>query len=172
MLPKPLDDFRNFIYTQYFSDGIKMTIGVLLPSLIFFQLNLIEIGITLSIGAVCASMADSPGPWIHRRNAMLITNLIVFVVALITAFINDYEALLGLEILLFCFIFSMFYVYGNRAASVGTAALFVMIINIDNLQADISNLEHAGLIFTGGMWYFLLSMLFSTLRPYRYAQQT
>jgi uncharacterized membrane protein (TIGR01666 family) len=172
MLPKPLDDFRNFIYTQYFSDGIKMTIGVLLPSLIFFQLNLIEIGITLSIGAVCASMADSPGPWIHRRNAMLITNLIVFVVALITAFINDYEALLGIEILLFCFIFSMFYVYGNRAASVGTAALFVMIINIDNLQADISNLEHAGLIFTGGMWYFLLSMLFSTLRPYRYAQQT
>src|SRR6476661_1769965 len=116
---KHLDSFRSFLYTQYFSDGIKITIGVLLPSLLFFQFDLLEIGITLSLGAVCCSIADSPGPWKHRRNAMLITNGLVALVALITAFINFNSFLIGIEILLFCFIFSMFYVYGTRASSVG-----------------------------------------------------
>lgn len=169
---KPLDNFKNFLYTQYFSDGIKITIGVLLPSLLFFKLSMIEVGMTLSIGAVCSSMADAPGPWIHRRNAMLITNTIVALVAIITGLLNNNPTLIGIELLILCFFFSMFHVYGTRASSVGTAAIFIMIINVDSQYSKLNHFEHAGLIFCGGAWYFLLSMLFSTLRPYRYAQQT
>lgn len=169
---KPLDNFRNFLYTQYFSDGIKITIGVLLPSLLFFKLGLIEVGLTLSIGAVCSSIADSPGPWIHRRNAMLITNGIASIIAIITGSINHNPIFIGIEILIVCFIFSMFHVYGTRASSVGTAAIFIMILNVDPHHSELRYLELAGLILCGGFWYFLLSMLFSTLLPYRYAQQT
>lgn len=169
---RPLDNFRNFLYTQYFSDGIKITIGVLLPSLLFFKLDMIEVGMTLSIGAVCSSIADSPGPWIHRRNAMLITNGIASVIAIITGVIHHNPVFIGIEILVVCFIFSMFHVYGTRASSVGTAAIFIMILNVDPHQSELKYLEVAGLILCGGFWYFLLSMLFSTLLPYRYAQQT
>lgn len=168
----PLNNFRDFLYTQYFSDGIKITIGVLLPSLIFFQLDQLEIGITLSLGAVCSSIADTPGPWQHRRNAMLITNCLVCIIALITAAINTNSILLAIEILIFCFIFSMFYVYGTRAAAVGTAGLLIMILNIDNHLTELSYLHHAALVFLGGTWYLFLSMLFSAVMPYRYAQQT
>ncbi|RZL45085.1 MAG: FUSC family protein, partial [Pedobacter sp.] len=169
---KPLDSFKNFLYTQYFSDGIKITIGVLLPSLLFFKLNMIEVGMTLSIGAVCSSMADSPGPWIHRRNAMLVTNAIVTVVALITSVLNNNPLYIGTELIILCFVFSMFHVYGVRASAVGTAAIFIMIINVDSHHTHLNYLEQAGLIISGGAWYFLLSLFFSKLRPYRYAQQT
>ena len=169
---KPLEDFKNFIYTQYFSDGIKVTLGVLLPSLIFFPLNLLEIGLTLSLGALCVSIADSPGPWSHRKNGMLYTNLFIFLTAILTALLNKSELLLSMEIFSLCFLFSMFNVYGARSASVGTAALLIMILNINPDKTSLKLFEHAFLILTGGIWYFLLSTIFSTLRPYRYAQQT
>ena len=127
---KPLDDFKNFIYTQYFSDGVKITLGVLLPSLIFFQFGLLEVGITLSLGALCVSIADSPGPWLHRKNGMLYTNIFIFLTTLLTSSINTNDYLLAIEIFSLCFMFSMFNVYGVRAASVGTAALLIMVLNV------------------------------------------
>lgn len=169
---KPLDDFRNFVYTQYFSDGVKITLGVLLPSLVFFQFKLIEVGITLSLGALCVSIADSPGPWLHRKNGMLYTNLFIFLTALLTSSINTNIYLLAIEIFGLCFLFSMFNVYGVRAASVGTAALLIMVLNVTPGKTSLKLFEHSFLILGGGIWYFLLSTSFSKLRPYRYAQQT
>lgn len=168
---KPLDDFKQFLYTQYFSDGIKTTIGVLLPSLIFFQLDNVEIGLSLSLGAFCSSIADSPGPWVHRKNAMLITSAVVAVTALLTSLAN--ESFVATALLLGClsFTYSMFTVYGARASSVGTAGIFIMILYLDNHESELTPLAHTGLAVVGSLWYFLLSMLFSTLRPYRYAQQ-
>ena len=171
-MKKPLDDFKNFVYTQYFSDGIKITLGALLPSLIFFQFHLLEVGITLSLGALCVSIADSPGPWLHRKNGMIYTNIFIFLTALLTASVNHNVYLLAIEIFTLCFLFSMFNVYGVRAASVGTAALLVMVLNIGPDRTSLKLFEHSFLILGGGIWYLLLSTLFSTIMPYRYAQQT
>lgn len=167
-------DFKNFIYTQYFSDGVKITLGVLLPSLLFFQMGFLVIGITISLGALCASITDSPGPWLHRKNGMLYGISLVFLTSLLTGLINNYQILLAIEIFALCFTFAMLNVYGDRAASVGTSALLVMILNINPHQSvlDLNFVEHSFLILAGGIWYFLLSATFSSLRPYRYAQQS
>lgn len=172
MKQNPIDDFKNFMYTQYFSDGVKITLGILLPSFLLFQLNYLEVGITLSLGAMCASIADSPGPWLHRKNGMIYTILFTFLTALLTALINFNAYLMAVEIFILCFLFSMFYVYGTRAASVGTAALLVMVLNIIPGKTALKPFEHSFLILGGGIWYFLLSTFFSSIRPYRYAQQT
>ncbi|MBK0383674.1 FUSC family protein [Pedobacter sp. SD-b] len=169
---KPLKDFKDFLYTQYFSDGIKITIGVMLPSLIFFQFNLLEIGITISLGALCVSIADSPGPWIHRKNGMLFTILFISLTSFVTALVNTNVYLLSQEIFSFCFVFAMFNIYGERAAAVGTAALLVMVLNIIPGKSSLKLFEHAIYVILGGGWYFLLSIAFSKIRPYRYAQQT
>ncbi|MFC5284961.1 FUSC family protein [Pedobacter alpinus] len=168
----PIDDFKNFMYTQYFSDGVKITLGVLLPAFTFFHLDFLEIGITLSLGAMCVSIADSPGPWLHRKNGMTYTLFFIFLTALLTALINSNIYLIAIEIFVLCFLFSMFYVYGARAASVGTAALLIMVLNIIPGKTSLKPFEHSFLILGGGIWYFLLSTFFSTIRPYRYAQQT
>ncbi len=172
MKSNPIDDFKNFMYTQYFSDGVKITLGVLLPSLIAFQFDKLEIGITLSLGALCVSIADTPGPWLHRKNGMLFTNLFIFLTALLTVNINTNLYLVAIEIFALCFLFSMFYLYGSRAASVGTAALLIMVLDIIPGKTSLKPFEHSFLVLGGGAWYFLLSALFSKLRPYRYAQHT
>jgi uncharacterized membrane protein (TIGR01666 family) len=167
---KHIASFRDFMYTQYFYDGIKITIGVLLPSLIFFQFNQLSVGIAISLGSLCVSIADNPGPNLHKRNAMVLTACLIFVVSIITGLVSKNTYLLGIEIFLLSFLFSMFHLYGDRAAAVGTATLLIMILSIDAIRPY--SLLHALYILSGGVWYMLLSMLFVQIRPYRYAQQS
>ncbi len=165
-------EIKTFIFSQYFSDGLRITFGVLLPSLVFYNLGLLSVGLTISLGALCISIADNPGPVVHKRNGMLFCNLFVFFTAVLTSLINWSPILIGLEILILCFAFSMFSVYGNRASSVGTAALIIMILTIDeDVVAQTGIWKHALYILTGGLWYTALSISLSQIRPYRLAQQ-
>jgi len=165
-------EIKTFIFSQYFSEGLRITFGVLLPSLVFFQLDQLSIGLTISLGAVCVSIADNQGPINHKRNGMLYCSIFVFLTTLLTGLINKYPTLVGLEILILCFFYSMFSVYGNRASSIGTAALLVMILSIDHdVTASKGALGHALYILIGGIWYMLLSLSLSQIRPYRLAQQ-
>jgi uncharacterized membrane protein (TIGR01666 family) len=163
---------KTFIFSQYFSEGLRITFGVLLPSLVFFQLDQLEVGLTISLGAVCVSIADNQGPINHKRNGMLFCSIFVFLTTLLTGLINRYPVLLGLEIIILCFFYSMFSVYGNRASSIGTAALLVMILSIDHdVTASKGAMGHALYILAGGIWYMMLSLSLSQIRPYRLAQQ-
>lgn len=165
-------EIKTFIFSQYFSDGLKITFGVLLPSLIFYQLDLLPIGITISLGAFTASIADNPGPTNHKRNGMLLSILFVFLTAIVTGIINKYPIFIGIEIILLSFFFSMFSVYGNRASSIGTAALLIMILTIDEDAIKLSGVwGHALYILSGGIWYMILSLAIAQIRPYRLAQQ-
>ena len=76
------------------------------------------------------------------------------------------------EITFFPFLFSMFTVYGNRAASVGTSALLVMIFMMDKEVKPDQVVTLSATILAGGIWYLLFSLLFFGIRPYRAAQQT
>lgn len=165
-------EIKTFILSQYFSDGLRITFGVLLPSLIFYQLGLLAVGLTISLGALCVSIADNPGPISHKRNGMLFCNIFVFLTAVLTGLINSSPILIGIEILLLCFFYSMFSVYGNRASAVGTAALLVMILTIDqDVLASSGTWRHAFYILIGGIWYMLMSISLTQIRPYRLAQQ-
>jgi uncharacterized membrane protein (TIGR01666 family) len=165
-------EIKTFIFSQYFSDGLRITIGVLLPSLIFYQLNLLSIGLTISLGAFCTSIADNQGPVNHKRNGMLFCTIFVFGTAVLTGLINNYPILIGLELLLLSFFFSMFSVYGNRASSIGTAALLIMILTIDKDVIKANGVWiHSFYILSGGIWYMLLSISLSQIRPFRLTQQ-
>jgi uncharacterized membrane protein (TIGR01666 family) len=166
-----LREIKSFFYSQYFSDGLRITIGVLLPSLILAQFNEFDVGISMSLGALCISVVDTPGPVMHKRNAMAICNLCVFIVAVTTGFARLNIYILGLEIAAFSFLFSMFTVYGNRAASVGTGALLVMILMMDKAEKPADVVAYSAIILAGGVWYMLFSLVFFGIRPYRAAQQ-
>jgi uncharacterized membrane protein (TIGR01666 family) len=164
-------EVQYFFFSQNFSDGLRITLGILLPSLIFSFYDQHEIGLTISIGALCVSICDAPGPVVHKRNGMLICNLSVFLVALLTGLIHQNLYLLGIEILIFSFFFSMFTVYGNRASSIGTASLLIMVMMIDTEVGQHQLLSFCLLLLAGGIWYTLLSLSFFEIRPYRQAQQ-
>ncbi|MFA6082922.1 FUSC family membrane protein [Mucilaginibacter sp.] len=165
-------EIKSFFYSQYFSDGLRISAGILLPSLVMMQLGNFNLGLTLSLGALCICTIDSPGPVAQKRNAMAIGNLCLFAVAMITGFARLNVYTLGLEITLFSFIFSMFNVYGNRAASVGTSSLLIMIFMLDKDVPPPELLLFCATILAGGLWYMAFSMVFFGIRPYRAAQQT
>jgi uncharacterized membrane protein (TIGR01666 family) len=170
-MPASSREIKSFFYSQYFSDGLRISLGLLLPAILFGQFNMLQTGLTLSLGAACMTVIDNPGPLMHKRNAMLAGNALVFVVAVVTGFARFNFWVLGAEVTILCFLFSMLNVYGNRAATVGTAGLFAMIFIMDK------NLERGHILFfsltvlAGGIWYMIMSLLFFGIRPYRAAQQ-
>ena len=169
---KTSNEVKNFVLSTYFGDGLRITFGVVFPSLVLAQFGLLRIGITVSLGALCASIADSPGPITHRRNAMFFTTIIVSVVSLLTSFCNASVYLLGTLIVGLSFLFSMFYVYGNRASSIGIAALLVMTLGIGDIRPLSEMLLYAFYIFMGGCWYSALSLSLYRIMPYRLARQS
>jgi uncharacterized membrane protein YccC len=160
-----------FLFSQYFSDGLRTTLSILLPSLVWAQFGALQTGLAMSLGALNVSLSDAPGPVMHRRNAMVATALIGFVVTFITGFTRMNPYSLAVEILLFSFFFSMFAIWGNRAASVGTAALLIMILMLDRPLDPQGVVEESLLVLAGSIWYTIISLLVSQLRPYLLAKQ-
>ncbi len=164
-------EFRQFFHSQHFEDGFRTTLAVLLPTVVSFYLNQLDIGLTLSTGALCVSLADAPGPVVHRKNGMLFCAVFVFIANLFTAYARLNMYTMGLEVLLFSFFFSMFNVYGTRATSVGNAALLIMVLTMDKGGGSSGALLDSTLVFLGGLWYMLVSLLFYQIRPYRASQR-
>ncbi|MGX5690200.1 FUSC family membrane protein [Arcticibacter tournemirensis] len=165
-------EIKNFIFSQYFSDGLRISAGVLLPPLLLSQMGYLENGIAVSMGAIVTSIPDNPGAVVHKRNGMLFCILFMVVTSLLTGFINDYPVLLVAEIFSLCFFFSMFNIYGNRAAAIGTGVLIIMVVNVDREFNTQSLLEYTGFLLAGGIWYMALSLAVSQFRPYRIAQHS
>ncbi len=78
--------YRSFINSYYLSEGIRITAGLILPTIIGTYLNHENIGITMSIGAVCVTIVDNAGPVLHRKNAMLVCNAVIFMASLLIGF--------------------------------------------------------------------------------------
>ncbi|QHS56893.1 hypothetical protein GWR56_15565 [Mucilaginibacter sp. 14171R-50] len=167
----PKREIKSFFYGQYFSDGLRMSVGILVPSLVMMQLGNFSMGLTMSLGALCICTVDGPGPISHKRNAMAAGNLCMLAVAVITGFARFNVYTLGAEITIFSFLFSMFTVYGNRAASIGTSALLIMILMMDKAVPLPQLPAFCATLVGGGLWYMAFSLVFVGLRPYRAAQQ-
>ncbi|MEJ7559406.1 MAG: FUSC family membrane protein [Pedobacter sp.] len=172
MLHRPIRSIQDFLLSTYVADGLRITFGVLCPSLILAQFGMLKLGMTLSLGALCVSVVDSPGPIVHRRNAMLVTTGLISVISLVVGLGNSNIYFIGILLVICSFVFSMFFVYGLRAASVGTASLLIMVLSIDDIRPWNEVLLYSALILAGSLWYTSLSYLFYRLRPFRIVQQT
>lgn len=172
MFNRPIRSIQDFLLSTYFADGLRITFGVLCPSLILAQFGMLQYGMTLSLGALCASIVDTPGPIVHRRNAMLVTTAAITVISIVVGLTNSNVYFIGTLLFICSFVFSMFFLYGLRAAAIGTAALLVMVLSIDDIRPWKEVLVFALLIFTGSVWYTLLSYFVYRIRPYRLVQQT
>ncbi|MEO5649788.1 MAG: FUSC family membrane protein [Ginsengibacter sp.] len=163
---------RSFFFSQYLADGIRITLEIIIPAIVFSVLGNMEMGITVSLGALCVSISDGPGPVGHKRNGMLYCNIFIFAMALITGFLNGTVLSLGILVLLSTFIFTMFSVYGNRAGSIGTAVLLIMILRMTTVLPPAKVIIESLLVLGGGVWYMVIALLFYRLTPYRPAQRS
>ena len=168
---KRLNTYKNFFNGRYLSEGVRITAGIALPALIMGYLNMLPIGIVMSLGALCVSISDSPGPVRHRFNGMLYCNLLISIVVIIICYASPFPILLVAAILIFGFLFSMLTIYGVRISSIGIAALLIMILTLENNLHGIKIWTNALYILAGGTWYMIFSLTLYTIRPYRIIQQ-
>jgi len=165
-------EVRNFFYSQYFADGLRITFGALIPAVIFSWLGDLQAGLTVSLGAMVVGLSDTPGPLTHRRNGMLLSTAVAVVTLLVTLLVNHLPVLLTVVIMGVSFLLSMFAVYGARASSIGTLGILVMVLSIDTRDKTFVELAvHLACFLSGCLWYMALSLSLYQVRPYRQAQQ-
>src|ERR1700744_48740 len=148
-----ISQYKRFINSHYLNGAIRITVGITLPAIFLGFFHNLSAGIVLSIGAMCVGNTDNPGPIHHRRNGMIACVLIIFLVTLLTGLASGSPGITGLLVFVFCFIFSLMSIYGNRASSIGVNALLVMVLNLDRRQEGWHILINAAYVLAGGIWY-------------------
>ena len=162
--------FKKIFSSQYLFTGLRITAAAIIPALILYHYDVLGLMTAIPLGALVVGSTDSPGPFAHRRNTILASICINFLVVIITISLKHNPVLIILFIILFGMFFSLIGIYGNRANSVGLIALLVFIFNIDS-KASFGSVWFNGLLFTaGGVCYFVMSLILHRLRPYRYLQ--
>ncbi|MDB5236573.1 MAG: hypothetical protein JWR44_3566 [Hymenobacter sp.] len=160
-----------FFSGQNFTDAVRITVSILLPAVLLAQWGHFAEGLTISTGAVCVSVTDTPGPAAHRRNGMLAALAVVLVTALLTGVAATSVWLLGLEVGVLALFCTLFLVWGARAGAVGTAGLLNVVLLLAKPPTLAEILPYTGLLMVGGLWYAGLAMVAYQVRPYRPAQQ-
>lgn len=164
-------EFRRFVSGQHLNAGLRLTICVIIPGVLLYRFGLLASMIGVPLGALFVGLTDNPGPLHHRRNGMLVAAAANFLIVLIAGFSRFNPWLIGLEIVFFGIASSMVAVYGTRASSIGLTALIIFILSTNNRVPSGSVWITAFSYLIGGIWYLLLSLTLSTLRPYRPIQQ-
>lgn len=165
-----IQELRKFINSQYLYSGMRITAGIIIPAIILYHYGLLSSYMAIPLGAMCVSMTDSVGPPHHRRNILLASIGIYFLVILLTGILRQHAILVVAGIVVFGIFFSLIGVYGQRISSIGSFALLVFIFGIDGHFGNQSIWMQAVWFSLGGLWYALLSMLLYTLQPYRLIQ--
>ncbi|WP_395092236.1 FUSC family membrane protein [Vaginella massiliensis] len=164
-------NIENFIYGEALSDGLKTSFCILIPPLICSYFGHLSLGVSISLGVILAHIPDIPGPIRDRRISMLLTTVLIFIISLLTKLSIQSPLLLGVMLILVCFSMSLIAVFGQKASSIGLAAMLAMVMNMNDFRTVGTPLEHALFISSGALWYTVVSLSISTFRPYRKAQQ-
>ena len=127
-----------------------MTAGTLLPAFLLSRFDALDTGIVVSLGALAISITDSAGPIHHRRNGMLITVILGFLIAFSTGMLAGSPVLFGIYLTACCFLFSMAGVYGARASGIGVAALLILILNISQAGNPVKTIAFNALYMAVG----------------------
>ncbi|GAB3014067.1 FUSC family membrane protein [Niabella terrae] len=166
-----IKEYRHFINSYYFNEALRITFGITVPALLANYFGQLEAGLVLSLGALAASISDIPGPIHQRRNGMFATLLLVFLVSLITGFINHSPLLMGLGIVVLTFLLSFIGTYGARVNAIGFAGILIMVLHLDQYLDARTTVIYSLLLVAGGLWYMVLSLALFGVRPYRIIQQ-
>ncbi|NJM25422.1 MAG: hypothetical protein HC859_07980 [Bacteroidia bacterium] len=164
-------DIQRFATSHYLYTGVRITVGIMIPTLVLAYWDLLTAAISFVWGALFVSLADQPGPIHHRRNGLLTSTALNAATLLVTGLCQSVPALLWIEIAALSFLFSLAGIYGNRASSIGVLALVVMVLNVTPGDHTYTIWINTALMAAGGLWYTGLSLIAYRVRPYLLVQQ-
>ncbi|WP_431293979.1 FUSC family membrane protein [Pedobacter sp. P26] len=154
-----------FFLGEYFSDALRTTITVVLPIILFFYLGNPEAAKGIGVGALLISLTDLPDNRLNKLKTALSSIIVFFATTLVVSSVLDHVYLTAVVVVIAAFSFSMFAVYGQKLSLIGTMALIVCTFVMGLHPAR--PIYFSSYIFVGGVWYYVISLIQTLLRPYR-----
>lgn len=164
-------ELKKFVTSQYVYSALRITLSTVIPCLVLAYFGVLKEYFLFPLGTSFVALTDQPGPFIRRRNALIVAIISFITIALAASLAKGIFLLVLLEIIIFGMFFTLIGVYGLRLGAVGSLSLVVLGIFIDGHLAG-DNILKSLIIFTGGcIWFLLIFLVVTTLQPYKLASQ-
>ncbi|WP_313112786.1 FUSC family protein [Aequorivita sediminis] len=152
-------ELSEYFKSTDFSKAILLGIALTIPIVIGLKLDLLEIGITITVGAMLASPSDVSGSIRHKITGILLATLLSMIISFIGGYLHLslWFTFPALGILMFSI--SYLAIYGFRASLISFSGLFALVLSFSNISDDLQPYERMLLIGVGGLWYASLSLL-------------
>ena len=164
-------EIQKFVTSQYIYSGTRIALAIVIPSIVLAYFGLLKDYFLFPLGTSFVGLTDMTGPFIRRRNALILAVFSFLFVAATASFLKDFPPLIYLEIIVFGMFFTMIGVYGQRFAAVGGLTLVVFSIFIDGHLTGTEILKSLLIFFAGCVWFLLIFLLVSKIQPYKLASQ-
>jgi uncharacterized membrane protein (TIGR01666 family) len=161
---------RKFTETMNFANAIKVTVAAAIPVVVFSLLDQFHIGFTIALGALLTFPSDISSNLTHKVNGILAGALIVAGSAFVISLAYPFPWLFYPVFTILIFLLSMISAYGHRAQQVSFSGLLSASLVFSDVYHGTELLEHCGLMLVGGLFYFVVSMIFYYVRPHRYVE--
>ena len=165
-----IQHIRQFTDSSYFTNALKVTIAAVIPVLLFTFLGNFEIGFTIAVGAFLTYPSDIPSSLKDKIQGVFVTILLVSGANLLINITFPYSWIFYPFLAVLVFFLSMLSVFGRRATVVSFSVLLSVSLAFAHLNTGWDMLQHSALIFAGGIFYLLISLLFNYIWPYRYLE--
>ncbi|SUJ04575.1 Inner membrane protein yccS [Sphingobacterium spiritivorum] len=170
-MKKIIQEITNFFNGQYFADGVRITIGCIVPIFVCAALGDFRTGTLISLGALLVGLSDTPGAPAHRRFGMFACLGITVFTYIVTYLSAGSLILTTIVIASLCFLYAMLAVFNSRAANIGSMGILMLLIHIDVSESFTDFAFHLLYFIIGALWYIIISLSLTQVRPYRLAQQ-
>lgn len=163
---------RKFLYSHYFSGGLRQALGILLPPFILIGVyGLATVGVAAAFGALCVSTIDQPGPHQHRLLGMLASAVLGTLAALLTGLATPWPLVLITTAMGLTFFFGLFSALGRKASLVGFGCLLLMTLTMHGERSPEAAFWHAAAVLGGGLWYTAFSVMLGRVQGLKQEKQ-
>ena len=153
-----IQDLSDFFKSTDFSKALLVGVALTIPVIVGIQLNAVEVGIMVTLGAMLASPSDASGSIRHKITGILLAALLAMIVSFIGAYLRFSLWLLFPVLGILMFGISYISIYGFRASLISFSGLFALVLSFAPVSTEIQFYERVLLIGLGGVWYALLAL--------------
>lgn len=164
-------ELKKFATSQSIYSGVRISLAIVIPSIILAHFGLLKEFFLFPLAISFVGLTDQPGPFVRRRNALLLAVFCFTIVAAVASIVKNFPPLIYLEIIFFGMFFAMIGVYGQRLSAVGGLSLVVLGIFIDGHLTGDNIFKSLLIFFAGSVYYFLIFLIVTKIQPYKLAGQ-
>ena len=165
------NELIKFLRSTDFSKAVVLTISIVIPIILFSNLGMLEIGVSMAMGCLLSSPSDVSGSFKHKVLGILAAALLGGFSFMIAGYSEQLEWAIIPMLLILMFSISYLSVYGFRASLVTFSGLLAVVLSFANISSELLLWQKSLIIFGGGLWYMLISVCWYLLKPERASEQ-